>query len=185
MLTLLGVLTAIVVVFQILAIVTRPLFPMFSISLVLLPITVGAAIIGVYAGAWLGLAFGAAVLISGDTAFFMTLNPFGTVTTVLLKGLLAGLVAGLVYKSLADKNKTLAAVAAGVACPIVNTGVFILGMYAFFLPNITVWAEEAGAANATSYVFLGMVGVNFLVELGINLVFIPVIVRLVQYAQEN
>ena len=48
----LGVLTAIVVVLQFLGSFIR--FGPFSISLVLIPIVVGAALLGVGAGAWLG-----------------------------------------------------------------------------------------------------------------------------------
>jgi len=183
----LGILTAIVAALQILAIVTRPLFPMFSISLVLIPITVGAALIGVRAGGWLGLAFGAAVLISGDAAAFLAVSVPATVFLVLLKGTLAGLAAGFVYKIAAEKlkNKTAAALLAGITCPIANTGTFILGSYAFFLPTVRAWGEASGYAGAAAYIFLGMVGVNFLVELGINLVLIPVIVRLIQYGQSK
>ena len=184
-LVLLALLTAIVVVLQVLAIITRPMLPLFSISLVLLPITVGAALIGVYAGAWLGLAFGFAVLISGDAAPFMAVSPLGTVLVVLLKGLLAGLAAGAAYKVIARKSKTVATVLAAAACPIVNTGIFIVGSYVFFLPTITGWGASLGFANATAYIFLGMVGVNFLIEFGLNLVLIPVIIRLIQYGQDR
>ena len=184
-LVLLALLTAIVVVLQILAIVTRPLLPLFSISLVLLPITVGAALIGVPAGGWLGLVFGLAVLISGDAAPFMVVNPLGTVLLVLLKGTLAGLAAGAVYKLFASKSKTAAAAVAAAVCPIVNTGIFVIGSYAFFLPTITGWAEALGFASGTAYIFLGMAGVNFLIELGLNLVLIPVIVRLIQFGQDR
>jgi len=187
MLAQLGILTAVVVALQILAIVTRPMFPLFSISLVLLPITVGAALHGVRAGGWLGLAFGAAVLISGDAAPFMAVNIPGTVAVVLAKGLLAGLAAGFVYKLVTEKlnNRTGAAIAAGITCPIVNTGVFIIGSYAFFLPTVREWGAAFGYSGATAYIFLGMVGVNFLVELGLNLILIPVIVRLIQYGKDR
>ncbi|MCL2077155.1 MAG: ECF transporter S component [Oscillospiraceae bacterium] len=185
MLTQLGLLTAIVVILQILAIVMRPLFPLFTISLVLLPITVGAALIGVRAGGWLGLVFGASVLISGDANLFLAFNALGAVITVLVKGLLAGLAAGAVYKLLAQKGRTLAAAAAGIVCPIVNTGVFIIGSYLFFFPLITEWGEGAGFASSTAFIFMGLVGTNFLVELGLNLVLIPVIVRLIQYGQDK
>jgi len=184
-LVLLALLTAIVVVLQVLAIVTRPLLPLFSISLVLLPITVGAALIGVYAGGWLGLAFGVAVLVSGDAAWFMTLDPLGTILVVLLKGILAGLAAGAVYKAFAEKNRTVAAAIAAVICPIVNTGIFVIGSYIFFLPDITAWGATMGFATGAASIFLGMVGVNFLIELGINLILIPVIVRLIQYGQDK
>ena len=184
-LVLLALLTAIVVVLQILAIVTRPLLPLFSISLVLLPITVGAALVGVNAGGWLGLAFGLAVLISGDAAPFMVVNPLGTIFLVLFKGVFAGLAAGAVYKLLTARSRTVAVIVAAIICPIVNTGIFIVGVYAFFLPTITEWGAALGFASGTAYIFLGMVGVNFLIELGLNLVLIPVIVRLIQYGQDK
>ncbi len=53
-----GIFTAIVVVLQLLGSFIR--FGTFSISLVLIPIVVGAALYGIGAGAWLGLAFGIA-----------------------------------------------------------------------------------------------------------------------------
>lgn len=51
----------------------------FSVSLVLIPIVLGAALLGPWAGGWLGLVFGAVVLISGDAAWFMGMNLPGTV----------------------------------------------------------------------------------------------------------
>jgi len=183
-LVLLAILTAIVVAFQIVAILTRPFFPMFSITLVLVPIVIGAALIGIYAGAWLGLVFGFAVLISGDAAPFLTIDPVGTVTVVLLKGMLAGLAAGIVYKLIERTNRTAAAITAAIICPVVNSGIFIIGSYIFFLPTLTEWGASIGYTNVAAYIFLVLVGLNFLVELAINLVLSPVIVRLIQYRRE-
>jgi len=182
-LVLLALLTAIVIILQILAILTKTLLPAFSISLVLMPIVIGAAIIGTYAGGWLGLAFGFAVLISGDAAAFMAINPAATIAVVLLKGSLAGLAAGAVYRMLAGKSKIIAAIASAIVAPVVNTAVFIIGSYLFFLPTLTQWGEAADAANVTAYIFLTLVGINFLIELGINLVLCPTIVRLIQIGQ--
>ena len=177
-------LTGIVIVLQFLGAFIR--FGPFSVSLVLLPIAVGAALLGAYAGAWLGFVFGLVVLFSGDANVFLAVDPLGTVIVVLAKGALAGFAAGLVYSLLAKKSRTLAAISAAVVCPVVNTGIFIIGAYIFFLPTITDWAAAAGGfANVTAYIFLGMVGVNFFFELGVNLVLSPVIVRLVQYGQEK
>ena len=182
-LVLLGLLTAIVFILQFVGAAIR--FGPFSITLVLMPIVIGAALIGIYAGAWLGLVFGFVVLLTGDANVFLTIHPFGTVLVVLLKGALAGFAAGAVYKLLCTKGKTLAAVVAGAVCPIVNTGIFIIGAYVFFLPTIVEWGEAAGYANATSFIFIGMIGLNFLFELGLNLVLSPVIVRLIQYGQDK
>jgi len=182
-LVLLALLTGIVIVLQFLGAFIR--FGPFSISLVLMPIVVGAALIGVHAGGWLGLVFGLVVLVSGDANPFLAIDPAGTVAVVLLKGALAGIAAGAVYKLLAGKSRTVAAIAAGVVCPVVNTGLFIVGCYLFFLPTLTVWGMDAGFVSVTSFVFLGMVGLNFLVELGLNIVLCPTIVRLIQHGQDK
>ena len=182
-LVLLALLTAIVVVLQFLGAFIK--FGPFSISLVLLPITIGAALIGVYAGLWLGLVFGFVVLISGDAGPFLAVNVYATILVVLLKGALAGLVSGVAYKLLGARNKTAAATVAAVFCPIVNTGIFVIGCYVFFLPTIAAWGVAEGALSTAAYIFIGMIGANFLIEFGINLILSPVIVRLIQYGQDK
>ncbi len=182
-LVLLGILSAIVILLQMLGAVIR--FGPFSISLVLIPIVIGAALIGIYAGVWLGIVFGAVVLLSGDASAFLAINPAASVLIVMLRGILAGFTAGLLYKLISSKSRTAAAIVAGAACPIVNTGIFIIGMYIFFLPTIQEWGIAAGFADATAYLFLGMAGFNFLFEFGLNLILSPVIIRLIQYGRRR
>lgn len=174
-----GLFTAIIVALQLLAASIK--FGPFSITLVLAPIVIGAALYGIGAGAWLGVAFGVSVLISGDAAAFMTINPAGTVVTVLLKGMLAGLVAGLIYKALESKNKTVAVVLAGIACPIVNTGIFLAGCYLFFQE----WLVSVFGTTGFATVVTGLVSVNFAVELGINMVLASVIVRVIDIGKKQ
>lgn len=174
-----GLFTAIIVALQLLAASIK--FGPFSITLVLAPIVIGAALYGIGAGAWLGVAFGVSVLISGDAAAFMTINPAGTVVTVLLKGMLAGLVAGLIYKALESKNKTVAVVLAGIACPIVNTGIFLAGCYLFFQE----WLVSVFGTTGFATVITGLVSVNFAVELGINMVLASVIVRVIDIGKKQ
>ena len=174
-----GLFTAIVVALQLLAASIK--FGPFSITLVLAPIVIGAALYGVGAGAWLGAAFGVSVLISGDAAAFMTINPAGTVITVLLKGILAGLAAGLIYKALEKTNKTVAVVLAGIACPIVNTGIFLAGCYLFFQE----WLVSVFGTTGFATVVTGLVSVNFAVELGINMVLASVIVRIIDIGKKQ
>ena len=182
-LVLLAILTAIVIVLQSLAAVL-PVYP-FTLTLVLIPMVVGAALVNTLAGGWLGLVFGLVVLLTGNANAFLAVNPAGTIVVVILKGALAGLAAGAIYKPLAKKNRTIATIAAAVASPVVNTGIFIIGSYIFFLPTITAWGEAAGFSNATAYIFLSLVSFNFLIELGLNLVLSPSIVRLVQYGRSR
>ncbi|MCI6361209.1 MAG: ECF transporter S component [Eubacterium coprostanoligenes] len=174
-----GLFTAIIVALQLLAASIK--FGPFSITLVLAPIVIGAALYGIGAGAWLGVAFGVSVLISGDAAAFMTITPAGTVVTVLLKGMFAGLVAGLIYKALESKNKTVAVVLAGIACPIVNTGIFLAGCYLFFQE----WLVSVFGTTGFATVVTGLVSVNFAVELGINMVLASVIVRVTDIGKKQ
>ena len=177
-----GLFTAIVVVLQLLGGGIK--FSMFSITLVLVPIVVGAAVYGWQAGAWLGFAFGVTVLLTGDAAAFLAIDPVGTVLVVLIKGAAGGLVSGVIYNALCRKNATIAAVAAAIVCPIVNTGIFLIGCKRFFMEAVSAWAMELGFPNATNYMFFGLAGVNFLIELGTNIVLAPVITRLISYAKK-
>ena len=94
----------------------------------------------------------------------------------------AGLLAGLVYQLLAGKSRTLAVIAAGVVAPVVNTGIFLLGCRLFFYGTIQTWATEAGFESAGLFMVTAFVGVNFLVELAVNLVLSSGIVRIIQIA---
>ncbi len=176
MLAQMGILTAIVIVLQALAIGIR--FGTFSITLVLVPIVVGAALHGWKAGAWLGLVFGIVVLFT-DAGAFLAVSVPGTIVTCILKGVLAGMASAAVYKLLENKNRWVAIIAAAVVCPIVNTGVFLLGCLIFFYGTIAEWAAGAGFDNVGAYLIIGFVGLNFLVEMAVNLLLSTVIVRVV------
>ena len=178
-----AILTAIVIVLQLLGSFIR--FGPFSISLVLVPIVIGAALYGAWAGGWLGFVFGAVVLLSGDAAAFLAVNPAGTIVTCLAKGFLAGLCAGLVYNLFCEKNETAAAIAAAVVCPIVNTGVFLIGCLLFFMETISGWAAAMGFENVGTYMIVGFVGFNFLFEMLVNVILSPVIIRLIHAARNN
>ena len=153
---------------------------MFSISLVLVPIVVGAAAYGWQAGAWLGFAFGVAVLLSGDAAAFLVIDFMATVFVVLLKGTVCGLVAGLVYKALSGMSNRLAVYAAAILCPVCNTGIFLLGCQFFFLETVSEWGRALGFEDVYAYMFLGLAGINFLIEVVVNIVLAPVIIRLIK-----
>lgn len=177
-----GLFTAIVVVLQFLGGGIK--FGMFSISLVLVPIVVGSAVYGWKSGALLGFAFGAAVLLSGDAAAFLVIDPIGTVLVVLVKGISCGLVAGLVYMLFEKVNKTLAVFLAAVSCPVVNTGIFLIGCKLFFYETVAAWGAAAGFENTVAYMFLGLAGINFIIEMAVNILLAPVIVRLIRLGKK-
>ncbi len=181
-LTLLAVLIAVVVLLQYIGAFIH--FGPFSVTLVLIPIVVGAAMCGVAAGGLLGFVFGVVVLLTGDANAFLTVNALGTIITVLVKGTAAGLLAGLVYKALEKANMYLATVAAAVVCPIVNTGIFLLGCKLFFMDTIAEWASGGGQTLA-AYILFVLVGGNFLFELGANALLSPVIIRVLRIGKKN
>lgn len=179
-----AMLTAIVAVLQLLGNYVQPI-PGLSLSFVLVPIVLGAALLGPYAGAWLGFVFSVMVLATGGATAFLPINAFGTVLTVIVKGTCAGLLAGLVYRTFEKKNQYFAIICAAVTAPVVNTGLFLIGCRLFFWPTIVEWGKAAGFENPVAYVFLGLAGVNFLVELGVNVVLAPVILRLIKLAKKQ
>ena len=178
----LGLLTAIVVVLQAFALGIK--FGIFTISLVLAPIIIGAALYGWIAGAWLGLVFSIVVLLT-DAGAFLAVNVPGTIITVVCKGVVAGIVAGLVYSAVSKKNKTLAVILAGIAAPVANTGIFVIGCIIFFLDTIRGWGEASGYDNAFAFLFVGMIGINFFIELVINLALSATIVQIIGIAKKS
>ena len=128
-----------------------------------------------------GLAFGIVVLISGDAALFMAINPIGTVITVLLKGVLAGAASAAAYRLVEKKSRFAAVLLASFVCPVVNTGVFLLGCLVFFMDAIR---DMAGDSNVLVYMIVSYVGINFVIELVINLVLNPAMVRLIEIGRK-
>lgn len=181
-----AILTALVVVLQLVALAYRVLFPVapFTITLVLVPIVLGAALCDTRIAGWLGFVFGVAVLCTDCAAFYAISVP-ATVLVVLVKGVGAGIAAGLIYRMLEKKNRYLATVAAAVASPLVNTGIFLLGCRLFFFETIQSWGLEGGFENALSYMIIGLVGINFLIEFALNIILSPVIVRLINIRKKG
>lgn len=181
-----ALLTALVIILQFMGAAVR--FGPFSVSLVLIPIAIGAITCGKLVGTWLGLVFGVVVLASGDAAPFWAVNTPGTIITVLLKGMACGFISGLVYEVLVKvfgKNRKnmqyVAATVAALVCPIVNTGIFLLGCLVFFMETVTEWA---GGSNVGTYMIVSLVGVNFIFEMAVNIIFAPAISHIVKVVKK-
>jgi len=154
------------------------------LNLTLVPIVVGAALYGPKAGAWLGFVFSMIVLFTNAGAFLAVSIP-GTILTVLVKGTLCGFAAGVVYKLLEKVNGWLAVITAAIVSPIVNTGIFLLGCLIFFMPTINEWAVGSGFPSAGNFMIFGLVGVNFIIEMAINIVLSSIIVRIVRLGKNS
>lgn len=174
-----SILTAMVVILQLLSTFIK--FGPFSATLALIPLIMGAIIYGPLVGTILGLTMGVVILATDAQAFFVV-NPFFTILLCLAKTAVSGLVSGYIYKALAKKNKHLGIILAALAAPIVNTGLFALGTIAFFYNTLVQWA---GGSNALSYLFLTMIGFNFLIELSLNAILSPTFIYLTNVLNKN
>lgn len=178
----LAIFTAIIVVLQVLCTFVR--FGPFSITLALAPIIIATAIYGKGAGAYLGGVFGLVVLVTGllgwdggTVMLLMSINPAACVAICIVKGAAAGFLAGLCYELIAKKSEKTAVVVSGVVCPVVNTGLFIVGMLVFFFDTLNGWA---GGQNMLLYIIVSLTGINFLVELGVNVLLTAGIARIIR-----
>lgn len=179
-LAVLAVLTAIVIILQ--AAVVIPLGP-FTVTLTMLPIIIGAIMYGPLGGAVLGTVFGAVVsiqVLTGAAGAFSTAmleyQPAATILICLLKGIAAGLAAGAFFRLFRKVSFYFGVVMAAVIAPVVNTGIFSVGCLTIFRSLIQ---DARGTGSNLLLVFLTtFIGLNFLVEFGINVALTPVVMRI-------
>ncbi len=155
-----------------------------SISLTLIPVVLGSALCGPKAGAWLGGVAGAVFFVTADAAFWFGLSIPGTVITVMVKGIVAGLCAGLTYKALEKFNRYVAVLVSAIVCPIVNTGIFLIGCLIFFMDTVNGGAAGEGM-SVFGYLIVFFVGLNFVFELLVNIILSPAILRIINIKKKN
>lgn len=184
----LSLLTAIVVVLQLLG--GSIMISGVSVTLVLVPIVVGASVYGAKDGAFLGAVFGLITFINcmrHNSAFEGMLydaSPFFCGLVCMVKGTAAGYVAALVQKLLHKWNSKglVSYIGAAITTPVVNTGIFALGMTLFFKEALN---NFIGDANFVYNLFVLVIGVNFFAELAVNLVCAPAIATIVKAVKKN
>ena len=174
-----AIMTALVIILQLLGSFTA-FFGPFSTAVALIPIAIGAILCGPAIGAWLGFVFGVVVIASGGAALFLAFDIPGTIVTVMVKGTACGFAAGWVYKLLKKWNGIVAAFAAAIVCPLVNTGLFLLGCAIFFLDDAVGIATAVASPDAGMALFIGFAMANFLIEIATNTLLSPIFVRLLK-----
>ncbi len=184
-----AILTAVVLVLQLTGIAIPNPLGGTPISLVLVPIALGAMIIGPSAGAWLGFVSGAVVYISCGvmhldlfTGTLFDEHPVVTALICLGKSTLAGFAAGWVFKLLSKKNEWLAVFAAAAVTPIVNTGLFILGALTIF-DTMTQFTAEG--ESVLHFLVIGCAGFNFIFEFAVNMIFAPALQRVIHIVTKS
>lgn len=154
-----------------------------TVTLALAPIIIGAAVYGVQAGGVLGFVFSLVVFVTGllgldggTVIYLMNANTLALLAMVFIKGTAAGYLSAVCYHLIQRKNRLLAILVAGIVCPVVNTSIFLAFMFAFYFDTLTLWT----GSNLIPTIILGMTGINFLVELTINLALASTISRIIQ-----
>lgn len=151
----------------------------------LVPIVIAGVLFGPGCGAMIGGVSGIVTMIqvlTGQSAFYVFLvatNPVAASILCVAKTTAAGFLSGLVYKLFMkiSKYKTVNVIVSAIVCPVVNTGIFAIGMLTIFGnalmadPVISTWST----GGLVALVFLVLIGINFFVELAINVVLCPVI----------
>lgn len=151
-----------------------------SITFLTIPVAIGAVILGPGAGALLGFIFGL-------TSFFqcfgmdpfgtalMTINPFFTFVMCVVTRTLMGWLAGLIYHGLCrafkaegQVSRSISGAVACVACPVLNTALFMTSLYLFFSKSET-FLEAYGAKTFFVFIF-SAVTLNFALELTATLI---------------
>jgi uncharacterized membrane protein len=185
-----SLLIAVMVVLQFLASIFPIKIGPVSLSLVLIPIVLGAATYGAAAGGVLGGAFGVLTYIfcvngmdAGGHMVFQA-SPVMCFIVVMAKGILCGLAAGGIYQLLHKKNGYLAMFCAAIICPVVNTGVFLVGCRLFFFDTVQSGAAAEGLPTF-AFLLIFYVGFNFLLELGANILLGPAIVRILDIVKKK
>ena len=179
----LGLLTALVILLQLFS--NYVTFGTVNITLSLIPIVLGAILYGPLGGLFLGLVNGAMVIVAPPTlASFMPYNAWATILLCLVKMGVAGVFSGLIFMLLKNKNLLFAVILASIIVPLTNTGLFIGGAFLFFKPLLERWAGEWGG-DVVTFVFIGLVGINFIIEFVVNSVLAPSLYMLYNYLMKK
>lgn len=143
-----------------------------SITLLPVPVIIGAIVMGPTTGAVLGLAFGITSLIQcfGLEPFgtaLMGINPIGTILTCLVPRIIMGFLTGVIFAAFSrmDKKKLLSFIAISLLGALFNTVFFMSFLVLFFYKTDFIQKIVAGMGTSGVFSFaLAFVGINGLIE---------------------
>lgn len=161
-----GLLTAIIVLMAFTPIGYLKM-PGIEITFLMIPVIVGAVVLGPGGGAFLGGVFGLTSFIQafGMSAFgaaLMSINPVFTFITCMLPRILMGMCCGFIFKAFKDKNKTLPYFAASVSGAVLNTLFFVASLILLF--GNSEYIKNMQGGNGLIEFLAIFIGVNGAVE---------------------
>ena len=155
-------------------------FGLIEITLMVIPVAVGAIVLGPLCGAILGGVFGITSFIQcfGFSAFgavVLGINPWLTFITCLVPRILCGWLSGLIFQALKkiDKTKIVSYVVASLSTALLNTIFFVGCVVLFFWNNdsfLTGMAESGMPLDSLWAFLVAFVGLNGLVEAIVNFI---------------
>ena len=185
----LAILSALIVVIQLVSGFIK--IGAVNLSFVLIPIVMGAIVIGPLAGVILGVVFGLVCYFMGlvgmDSLTYLLISehPIITFLTCVVKGSTAGFATGFIYQVLANKNEYLGVILGALAAPVINTGLFIVG--ALIMSDAIDLFMVANNISVSAIYFLVIMcaGINFLVEFALNGILAPSLYRVIKYLKNR
>lgn len=179
----LGLFTALIIILQILSAFMK--IGIFPLSFVLVPIVLAANLYGIKESTILGAVFGVVVIVCNLTGFdalgaiLTQERPVLTTVICFLKGALAGLAAGLMAKALKNANQYLRVLCTAIITPVVNTGLFLLGI-SLMQDTIVDSMAKLGAPTTFSAFVITIITINFAAELVINIIVSPALPNVIK-----
>ena len=163
---------AIIFVMRVTGLSRIPIGPLVM-TLTMVPIAIGAMLLGPLGGAVLGMIYGftslydAMTVASTMTGFFFQLSPFHTIVLCIGTRTLVGAATGWLFRLFKelDKKRIWCYFAGGLAAPMLNTVFFMGYIVLFFYQSefVQTTAQKIGAVNPLMFVVL-LVGVQGLME---------------------
>lgn len=185
----LGILIALTIVLQLFA----NAVPIGAITLnfSLVPMALGAMLLGAAGGGILGFVSGAITFITCAvlgrepfTAYLFQQSPVILTIVCFGKTTVAGIVAGIVFRLISRKNITAGAITAAIILPVVNTGLYVLGMVIMY-PHVAVCLEVESGAGVVFVAVLAVIWLNFLLEVAVSGICAPALATVIRVVEKN
>jgi len=153
-----------------------------EITFIMIPVAIAAIVVGPFGGAIAGGVFGITsfLMCFGSSPFgaaLLGINPFFTFVLCIIPRILAGYIPGLIYAAgtavKKAKRKTIFTVLASLAAPLLNTVLFVGGLFVLFGSTDFV----RGFGETTWSIIVLLVGVNGLIEAGVGFIVIASVSR--------
>jgi len=185
----LGVLIALTVVLQLFASAVK--VGTITLNFSLIPIALAAMVLGPIGGGIVGFASGAVTFITcavmgmePTTAYLFQNAPVILTIVCFGKTTVAGIGAGVIFRLIARKNITVGTIVSSIALPIINTGLYLLGMV-IMTPQVAAYLSiESGAGVVFVAVFVA-IWFNFVLEVAVSAICAPALATVIRVVEKN